>query len=67
LITRVKLKVPKWIVDPDEVHVLLQEVERQMGGTWETGAIYFDKAMRVYGFVRFVYTEPRSKEPYLKP
>lgn len=53
MISRIRLKAPIWVINPDKVHDLLRQVERSMGGVWATDGISIDKGWRIYSFIRF--------------
>ena len=57
MISRIRLKNPIWVVDPDKVHELLNQVEAQMGGCWETDATHIEKGLRIYAFIRVTYSD----------
>lgn len=57
MINRIRLKNPIWVFNPDTVHELLKKVESQIGGTWETDGITYDKGYRIYAFIRYNYEQ----------
>jgi len=61
MISKIRLKFPLWIVDPDKMHATLCQVEAYHGGAWEMDCHKIDQGWRIYGFGRVVYHESASK------
>ena len=53
MISRIRLKVPIWLKNPEKLHELLQQVEQAMGGTWDSLEVEMGDFIGVYRFVPY--------------